>query len=137
MFFINLCHSIFGPIPAPGYHPEGMYEFKVDLNGDAVEDLSCRSLTDNAPSVMFPIAANAPVSLGIGKEWSRRSHRLSSPTVWNHCLMRAALLFNPLRGSSEGRIDTEALAPWPKPLKMERETGFEPATSSLGSYTTL
>ena len=30
VFVINLCHSIFGPIPAPGYHPEGMYEFKVD-----------------------------------------------------------------------------------------------------------
>ena len=27
-----------------------------------------RSLTDNAPDVMFSIAANAPVRLGIGKE---------------------------------------------------------------------
>jgi hypothetical protein len=27
-----------------------------------------RSLTDNAPNVMFSIAANAPVALGIGKE---------------------------------------------------------------------
>ena len=27
-----------------------------------------RSLTDNAPNVMFSIAANTPVSLGIGKE---------------------------------------------------------------------
>jgi Domain of unknown function (DUF4331) len=42
VFAINLCHSIFGPIPVPGYHPEGMYEFKVDLNGDAVEDLTYR-----------------------------------------------------------------------------------------------
>jgi hypothetical protein len=42
VFAINLCHSIFGPIPAPGYHPEGMYEFKVDLDGDAVEDLTYR-----------------------------------------------------------------------------------------------
>lgn len=42
VFLINVCHSIFGPIPAPGYHPEGMYEFKVDLNGDAVEDLTYR-----------------------------------------------------------------------------------------------
>jgi len=41
-FVINVCHSIFGPIPAPGYHPEGMYEFKVDLNGDAVEDVTYR-----------------------------------------------------------------------------------------------
>jgi hypothetical protein len=42
VFSINVCHSIFGPIPTPGYHPEGMYEFKVDLNGDAVEDLTYR-----------------------------------------------------------------------------------------------
>lgn len=42
VFAINVCHSIFGPIPAPGYHPEGMYEFKVDLNADAVEDLTYR-----------------------------------------------------------------------------------------------
>ncbi len=41
-FVINVCHSIFGPIPEPGYHPEGMYEFKVDLNGDAVEELTYR-----------------------------------------------------------------------------------------------
>ena len=41
-FVMNVCHSIFGPIPAPGYHPEGMYEFKVDLNGDAVEDVTYR-----------------------------------------------------------------------------------------------
>jgi Domain of unknown function (DUF4331) len=41
-FVINVCHSIFGPIPEPGYHPEGMYEFKVDLNGDAVEDVTYR-----------------------------------------------------------------------------------------------
>jgi hypothetical protein len=42
VFAINVCHSIFGPIPAPGYHPEGMYEFKIDLNGDALEDLAYR-----------------------------------------------------------------------------------------------
>ena len=40
-FVINVCHSIAGDIPVPGYHPEGMYEFKVDLNGDAISlDLS-------------------------------------------------------------------------------------------------
>ena len=43
---INVCHSIFGPIPVPGYHPEGMYEFKVDLNGDAVEDVTYRFTFD-------------------------------------------------------------------------------------------
>jgi hypothetical protein len=41
-FVIDSCHSIFGPIPAPEYHPEGMYEFKIDLNGDAVEELTYR-----------------------------------------------------------------------------------------------
>lgn len=46
VFMINVCHSIFGPIPAPGYHPEGMYEFKVDLDGDAVEDATYRLTFD-------------------------------------------------------------------------------------------
>lgn len=46
VFVIDLCHSIFGPIPAPGYHPEGMYEFKIDLNGDAVEELTYRFTFD-------------------------------------------------------------------------------------------
>lgn len=42
VFAINVCHSIFGAIPVPGYHPEGMYEFKVDTNGDAVEEITYR-----------------------------------------------------------------------------------------------
>jgi hypothetical protein len=42
VFNINVCHSIFGPIPVPGWHPEGMYEFKIDLDGDAVEDVTYR-----------------------------------------------------------------------------------------------
>lgn len=46
VFVINVCHSIFGPIPSPGYHPEGMYEFKVDLNGDAQEDVTYRFTFD-------------------------------------------------------------------------------------------
>jgi Domain of unknown function (DUF4331) len=46
VFVINVCHSIAGPIPAPGYHPEGMYEFKVDRNGDAVEDITYRITFD-------------------------------------------------------------------------------------------
>ena len=46
VFVINVCHSIFGPIPAPGWHPEGMYEFKVDLNGDAAEDITYRLTFD-------------------------------------------------------------------------------------------
>jgi hypothetical protein len=42
VFVINVCHSTFGPIPVPGWHPEGMYEFKADLDGDAVEDVTYR-----------------------------------------------------------------------------------------------
>lgn len=48
VFAINVCHSIFGPIPSPGYHPEGMYEFKIDLNGDAVEDITYRITFDES-----------------------------------------------------------------------------------------
>jgi len=46
VFAINVCHSIFGAIPTPGYHPEGMYEFKIDLDGDAVEDVTYRITFD-------------------------------------------------------------------------------------------
>jgi hypothetical protein len=42
VFVINVCHSIFGEIPTPGYHPEGMYEFKIDVDGDAIEDVTYR-----------------------------------------------------------------------------------------------
>src|SRR5580698_7673571 len=46
VFVIDVCHSIAGDVPEPGYHPEGMYEFKVDLDGDAVEDLTYRITFD-------------------------------------------------------------------------------------------
>ena len=47
VFVINVCHSIAGPAPVPrGYHPEGMYEFKVDSDGDAVEDVTYRITFD-------------------------------------------------------------------------------------------
>jgi Domain of unknown function (DUF4331) len=42
VFVIDVCHSIAGDIPEPGYHPEGMYEFKIDRDGDAVEDVTYR-----------------------------------------------------------------------------------------------
>ncbi len=42
VFAIGVCHSIFGSVSAPGYHPEGMYEFKIDFNGDSVEDITYR-----------------------------------------------------------------------------------------------
>ena len=49
-FVINVCHSIGGPVPVPGYHPEGMYEFKIDLDGDAVEDVTYRIVFDECDS---------------------------------------------------------------------------------------
>jgi hypothetical protein len=45
VFAINVCHSL-GKPTIPGYHPEGMYEFKVDLNGDAVEEVTYRLTFD-------------------------------------------------------------------------------------------
>jgi hypothetical protein len=50
VFAINVCHSIFGAIPTPGYHPEGTYEFKVDLDGDAIEDVTYRITFDERDS---------------------------------------------------------------------------------------
>lgn len=41
VLLINVCHSL-GHAVAPGFHPEGRYEFKIDLDGDAVEDLTYR-----------------------------------------------------------------------------------------------
>jgi hypothetical protein len=48
VFAINVCHSLGGDIPIPGFHPEGRYEFKVDLDGDAVENLTYRVTFDHA-----------------------------------------------------------------------------------------
>jgi hypothetical protein len=41
-FVIDVCHSKAGDIPVPGYHPEGKYEFKIDLDGDAIENVTYR-----------------------------------------------------------------------------------------------
>ena len=46
VFVIDVCHSIAGPIRQPGYHPEGMYEFKIDFDGDAIEDVTYRLTFD-------------------------------------------------------------------------------------------
>ncbi|MET3553375.1 DUF4331 family protein [Burkholderia sp. 567] len=46
VFVINVCHSIAGDVPTPGYHPEGFYEFKIDLDQDAVEDVTYRITFD-------------------------------------------------------------------------------------------
>jgi hypothetical protein len=45
VFVIDVCHSIAKP-KIPGFHPEGMYEFKVDLNGDAIEEVTYRLTFD-------------------------------------------------------------------------------------------
>ncbi|QBR03728.1 DUF4331 family protein [Paraburkholderia pallida] len=42
VFALNVCHSIAGDVPTPGFHPEGMYEFKIDLDHNAVEELTYR-----------------------------------------------------------------------------------------------
>jgi hypothetical protein len=42
VFVMNVCPSIVGEDAPKGFHPEGMYEFKIDGNGDAVEDLTYR-----------------------------------------------------------------------------------------------
>jgi hypothetical protein len=39
---INVCHSIAEDVKVPGYHPEGKYELKIDLDGDHVEDVTYR-----------------------------------------------------------------------------------------------
>jgi hypothetical protein len=41
VFVLNACHSLAGAT-TPGFHPEGKYEFKVDLDGDAAEELTYR-----------------------------------------------------------------------------------------------
>lgn len=45
---LNVCHSAGGQVPVPGFHPEGRYEFKIDLNEDAVEDLTYRVFFETA-----------------------------------------------------------------------------------------
>ena len=50
VFVINVCHSIAGNIAIPGYHPEGRYEFKIDLNSDAAEELTNRFTFDGRDS---------------------------------------------------------------------------------------
>ncbi|MEV4313542.1 DUF4331 family protein [Actinocrispum sp. NPDC049592] len=46
VFVMNVSHSLAGQ-QARGFHPEAMYEFKIDGNGDAVEELTYRvTVTD-------------------------------------------------------------------------------------------
>ena len=48
VFVINLCHSIAGTFRSRAIIRKGMYEFKIDLNGDAVEDITYRLPLTNA-----------------------------------------------------------------------------------------
>lgn len=48
VFIINVCHSRGGEVAVPGFHPEGRYEFKIDLDGDVVEDITYRATFDDA-----------------------------------------------------------------------------------------
>jgi hypothetical protein len=57
VFVINVCHSIAKPL-TPGYHPEGMYEFKVDLDGDVIDD--------NVYRVVGTVASLAGIAILLG-----------------------------------------------------------------------
>ncbi|MEV4005284.1 DUF4331 family protein [Actinomadura sp. NPDC049753] len=46
VFVMNVSHSLAGGNPR-GFHPEARYEFKVDGNGDAVEDVTFRFTFDD------------------------------------------------------------------------------------------
>lgn len=50
VFVMNVCSSIAGDIPTPGFHPEALYEFKIDIDDDAVEDLTFRFHFDDRDS---------------------------------------------------------------------------------------
>jgi len=50
VFVMNVCSSIAGDIPTPGFHPEALYEFKIDIDDDAVEDLTLRFRFDDRDS---------------------------------------------------------------------------------------
>jgi hypothetical protein len=42
VFILNVNSSIAGAAAPPGFHPEAQYDIKLDLDGDAVEDLTYR-----------------------------------------------------------------------------------------------
>src|SRR6202162_1825082 len=50
VFVMNVCTSLAGDIPTPGFHPEALYEFKIDIDDDAVEDLTLRFHFDDRDS---------------------------------------------------------------------------------------
>jgi hypothetical protein len=50
VFVMNVCSSIAGDIPTPGFHPEAVYEFRIDIDDDAVEDFTLRFRFDDRDS---------------------------------------------------------------------------------------
>ena len=50
VFVMNVCTSLAGDIPTPGFHPEALYEFRIDIDDDAVEDLTLRFRFDDRDS---------------------------------------------------------------------------------------
>jgi uncharacterized protein DUF4331 len=85
VFVINVCHSIAGAVPSPGFHPKGMYEFKVDLDGDAVEEITYRIKFDERDAAgrqrmslhrIDGLHATDPHAPGTSAaEWSNRTRR--------------------------------------------------------------
>jgi hypothetical protein len=47
VFVLNVSHSLAGEDILRGFHPEGRYEFKIDGDGDAVEDVTYRFTFDD------------------------------------------------------------------------------------------
>ncbi|MFJ6728452.1 DUF4331 family protein [Streptomyces sp. NPDC091281] len=57
VFVLNVSHSLAGEEIPRGFHPEGRYEFKIDTDGDAVEEVTYRfSFGDARPDGAQPYA---------------------------------------------------------------------------------
>jgi Domain of unknown function (DUF4331) len=94
VFVINICHSIAGNIPVPGYHPEGMYEFKIDLNGDVIEELTYRFTFDERDKEGRPRSSPPTARPRTRRLMPRRSRiafsRMCCRTQWAHRLCSAS-----------------------------------------------
>ncbi|QUQ65822.1 DUF4331 family protein [Kutzneria sp. CA-103260] len=77
VFVMNVSHSLAGQ-DVRGFHPEAMYEFKIDGDGDAVEDLTyrvtftdrlqLRRVTDPDPHAPGILLAEGPVGATVDAE---------------------------------------------------------------------
>jgi hypothetical protein len=47
VFVINVCHSIFDPLPAPGYHPEGTPHPNIGSKGERIVKWRTRRIYKN------------------------------------------------------------------------------------------